>query len=394
MKDGTPTCPKMLKLARVLRVPRYAAVGLMETLWHYTAEFVPAGDIGRLDDQDIATALGWDPDDAARLVGALVESRWLDEHPAHRLVVHAWAEHCESGVHRTLAKRVELFADGSLPSLSKLEEKDRERTIRAYKAKFGEAVGQPRNAASAPPAPTQAGADIVDVAPNGASGRPAAPVGNFGRQRAPESALPPPSPLPSPPPSPGAGGPTPAPAPPREPAPAREAGAAGEPGIAKPTEALPLEEPTPEMLEHAWSLSTAATAACEFEVAAALQLAAWRPRRLERDGAGGATPAGDELLVVEVPSPFAVTLADANRETMQALAEAMGVHLRRPGLRLRLVVADAGRRRGARGGKGAGAAKGQNGRARAPARGARPPRRAANAAAAITTTTQPEDTRP
>ena len=80
--------PKLKRLKRRLQIPQYAAVGLLESLWHMTSEPAPRADIGRWSNEDIAAQLEWDPKvHADYLIEALVACGWLDEHPAQRLVV-------------------------------------------------------------------------------------------------------------------------------------------------------------------------------------------------------------------------------------------------------------------------------------------------------------------
>jgi len=114
----------MHRLSRRLRVSLPEAVGTMELLWHWVAEYLPRGDIGRSEDWEIASAVHWKKD-PEELVRALVEEHWLDEHPTCRLVVHDWPEHCEESVHTRLARARDFFADGSKPRLGKLGGIDR-----------------------------------------------------------------------------------------------------------------------------------------------------------------------------------------------------------------------------------------------------------------------------
>jgi hypothetical protein len=79
------------------------AVGYLELLWHFTAEFAPRGDVGRFPDQRIEAALHWQGR-SGRLVSALVESGWLDHHPGCRLCVHDWAEHADDAVKKRLSR--------------------------------------------------------------------------------------------------------------------------------------------------------------------------------------------------------------------------------------------------------------------------------------------------
>jgi hypothetical protein len=102
VKRGTPEHPKMFALAGALKVTRYAAGGIMEFLWHYTAKYALPGDIGRHPNATIAGAVGWEgePDE---LIRALVSCRWLDRDTDHRLLVHDWPDHCDQTVKRALA---------------------------------------------------------------------------------------------------------------------------------------------------------------------------------------------------------------------------------------------------------------------------------------------------
>lgn len=108
MKRGGPRHPKVSHLATLLGRPKYAAVGIVELLFHFTAEFAHAGDIGKFEDEAIAAALCWDGD-STMLVSSLVQSRWLDACPCHRLRVHDWPEHADQTVQRVLSKRNQWF---------------------------------------------------------------------------------------------------------------------------------------------------------------------------------------------------------------------------------------------------------------------------------------------
>lgn len=108
MKRGTPRNPKVTQLAGELGIGRATAVGILELLWHFTAEFAHAGDVGRWDDASIALALCWDGD-STKLIQALVKCGWLDECPCHRLRVHDWNDHADQTVRRVLSKRGQGF---------------------------------------------------------------------------------------------------------------------------------------------------------------------------------------------------------------------------------------------------------------------------------------------
>src|SRR5262245_42760201 len=92
MKRGTIEHHKTASLAARLGIPRYAAVGILESLWHATSRYALRGDIGHLTDKEIAHHVAWDKEPQV-LVRALVASGWLDRDKEHRLIVHDWADH-------------------------------------------------------------------------------------------------------------------------------------------------------------------------------------------------------------------------------------------------------------------------------------------------------------
>lgn len=109
------------------------AVGFLELMWHWTARFAPPGDIGRWSDAEIAGALRWEGEPAV-LIGALLDSRFLDHDFNHRLIVHHWSEHADDAIHIALARRLETFADGTRPSTRRLSSKERETLEKRFRA--------------------------------------------------------------------------------------------------------------------------------------------------------------------------------------------------------------------------------------------------------------------
>jgi hypothetical protein len=97
MKVGTTEKIKFDKLRLRLKESKRGIVGLLELLWAGVAKNCPRGDVGRFPNEDIAIMCDWsgDPDE---LVAALVECRWVDEHPECRLVIHDWSDHAPSWV--------------------------------------------------------------------------------------------------------------------------------------------------------------------------------------------------------------------------------------------------------------------------------------------------------
>ncbi len=74
---------------------------MLEVLTHVVNEYTPRGDIGKLEDEDIAQRLEWEGD-AGSLVRSLVASGWLDPHPIHRFIMHDWPEHAPSYTKRNV----------------------------------------------------------------------------------------------------------------------------------------------------------------------------------------------------------------------------------------------------------------------------------------------------
>jgi hypothetical protein len=122
---GTLTHWKTRLLADQLGISPAHALGLLEALWHVTAEDAPSGNIGRLSNKAIAMQMftDLDPD---RLIDALIASRHLDVHPVHRLIVHGWSDHADNHIHAWLARRCLRFADGSIPNSGQLNHYERE----------------------------------------------------------------------------------------------------------------------------------------------------------------------------------------------------------------------------------------------------------------------------
>ena len=109
MKHGATSKLKFKKLDRALGdLPQYQVVGLLESLWQFTAADAPLGDVGKFTNEDIATAIDWkgDPD---KLIEALVETGWLDESDEFRLVVHHWHEHCPDYLRKRIQRRGKSF---------------------------------------------------------------------------------------------------------------------------------------------------------------------------------------------------------------------------------------------------------------------------------------------
>ena len=110
MKRGAPRHPKTLALASILKTKRHSAVGLLEMLWHFAAEFAHEGDIGKFSDASIAAALDWDGASSI-LIDALIETGWVERCRCHRLRIHDWPDHADQTVERILKRKNKGFLE-------------------------------------------------------------------------------------------------------------------------------------------------------------------------------------------------------------------------------------------------------------------------------------------
>ena len=100
MKRGTADHVKFHRLKAALQIPKYQAVGILESLWHLASTQAKRGDVGKWSDEEIATWIEW-PGDSAVLIATLVDTGWLDRCGKHRLIIHDWATHCDQTVKRS-----------------------------------------------------------------------------------------------------------------------------------------------------------------------------------------------------------------------------------------------------------------------------------------------------
>lgn len=85
--------PKTKRLARELRLPPYAAIGLLFNLWWWAMTYAKDGDITELEDWEIAEATGYDGKDASKLRKSLIFSGFLDNTEQGTILIHGWNEH-------------------------------------------------------------------------------------------------------------------------------------------------------------------------------------------------------------------------------------------------------------------------------------------------------------
>lgn len=94
MKRAGLRHPKLYELARLLKKDRPAAIGYLELLWDFAANYAPEGDIGRYSPERIEAALDW-RGRQGHLLDCLVQSGWVDRCSIHTYLVHGWADHAD-----------------------------------------------------------------------------------------------------------------------------------------------------------------------------------------------------------------------------------------------------------------------------------------------------------
>jgi hypothetical protein len=114
---AVPDHPKFAEFKAILGVPKYAALGCLEAIWHFTGRFTPQGNIGKYSDTAIESWVEWQGEPGA-LIAALIQAGWLDRHPTHRLLVHDWAEHADKATKMSLGRRKLSFIEPDTDTVS------------------------------------------------------------------------------------------------------------------------------------------------------------------------------------------------------------------------------------------------------------------------------------
>jgi uncharacterized phage protein (TIGR02220 family) len=110
-KRGTLEHPKTKRLARALGLPSWAALGLLEAVWHWAGRYALTGALSIDDMEDCADTIRFDGGGDA-LAQALHTAGWLEETETG-WYIHDWHDHADDAVRKALAKRGERFANGS-----------------------------------------------------------------------------------------------------------------------------------------------------------------------------------------------------------------------------------------------------------------------------------------
>lgn len=164
MKRTALNHSKTKKLSRLLHIPHYGAVGILECLWHLTSNEAPRGDIGKLSDEDIAFSIDWESE-PGDLINSLIDAGWIDRNEDHRLIVHDWPEHCEDSIDARLYRAGLIFADGTQPQGKKVGSKEKVSIVGKKSAPVLD-FQQPSAAESANRQPKNAEAETDDFSPS------------------------------------------------------------------------------------------------------------------------------------------------------------------------------------------------------------------------------------
>lgn len=139
MKAGTHNHMKTKRLKRLLGIPLYQAVGILESLWLLCTDCCDEGNIGKFTDEEIADYLEWDGD-ASELVRALSDSGWTDSDKDRRLVIHDWIDHCPEYIRDRIRKRQARSDKASKPHDEEIDPNNQ----RTYASSEPDKAGQSR----------------------------------------------------------------------------------------------------------------------------------------------------------------------------------------------------------------------------------------------------------
>jgi hypothetical protein len=113
---AVPDHPKFADLKARLNQPKGAVLGWLEAIWHFTGRFTPQGNIGKYEDRAIEAWVEWNGEPGA-LIAALIASRWLDEDPVWRILVHDWAKHADKAAKNSINRSKEDFCVPTIRTL-------------------------------------------------------------------------------------------------------------------------------------------------------------------------------------------------------------------------------------------------------------------------------------
>jgi hypothetical protein len=101
-KRGTFDHPKTIRLARALDVETWAALGLLEALWHWTAKYAPDGHIETENWPALAEQIRFSRG-SEQLRQVLIQCGWIDESKGETFV-HDWPDHADDAAKKALTR--------------------------------------------------------------------------------------------------------------------------------------------------------------------------------------------------------------------------------------------------------------------------------------------------
>ena len=82
--------PKLIRLARKLKIKIPHALGLLSSLWLWASKYAPDGDLTEFESVEIVAAMRWHRS-TDEIISALIETRLLDKKD-NQLLIHDWDE--------------------------------------------------------------------------------------------------------------------------------------------------------------------------------------------------------------------------------------------------------------------------------------------------------------
>lgn len=96
--------PKLYKLARLLGINKWEAIGHLQCLWWWALDFAQTGSLDKYDVDDIVIAAEWeDKDKKDKFIPAMIEAGFIDKDEKGVLWLHDWMDYAG----KLIAKRIE-----------------------------------------------------------------------------------------------------------------------------------------------------------------------------------------------------------------------------------------------------------------------------------------------
>jgi len=147
---AVPDHPKFAELMAALNLPKFATLGCLEAIWHFTGRYAPQGNIGKYSDQAIERWVDWNGT-PGKLVESLVNCRWIDRDPNHRLLVHDWHQHADKATKNALMRAKLPFSIPVVRTADVLSTNTKPKSSTAYRLPEPEPVPAPEAKAKAAP---------------------------------------------------------------------------------------------------------------------------------------------------------------------------------------------------------------------------------------------------